>query len=313
MTIDSDVTLPDWENPAILSRHREPPRATLIPYPTESAALAGDRIQSPLVKLLNGHWQFRYLPNPAVPAGFERLEADEVRWGTIPVPSCWQLHGHGIPVYTNVLYPFPVDPPRVPNENPVGLYRREFTLPETWGAKQVFLVFEGVNSACYVWVNGQQVGYSQGSHMPAEFNVTPYLQPGKNVLAVQVFQWCDGSYLEDQDFWRLSGIFRDVYLYATPAVRIRDIRTATHLDDQYTDADLEVQISPRRNGDRPVATLSVDARLYDDHGHIVADGQVAAGVEMDGDPEQTVATSIHVASPNLWTAETPHLYTLLVS
>lgn len=314
MTIDADPTLPDWQDPAVLSRRRQPPQATLIPYPDEPAALAGLRERSPRRTLLNGHWQFHYAPTPAsVPAEFERDGAEEMRWGTIPVPSCWQLHGHGIPVYTNVLYPFPVDPPRVPNENPVGLYRRAFSVPDAWHGLQVFVVFEGVSAAFYLWINGQPAGYSQGSHMPAEFNITPYLRPGANRLAVQVFQWCDGSYLEDQDCWRLSGIFRDVYLCTRPEVRIRDVRVRTLLDERHDNADLDLQVALRNDGGRPASSWRVDAGLYDDRGELMATALVGSDLAVAGEDERAVSTSIRVTAPRLWTAETPVLYTLLVS
>jgi beta-galactosidase/beta-glucuronidase len=314
MTSDPASTLPDWENPAILSRHREPPRATLTPYPTEPAALAGGDMRSPLVRLLNGHWQFRYVASPAaVPPDFAATSTDEARWGTIPVPSCWQLHGHGIPVYTNVRYPYPVDPPRVPNENPVGLYRREFAVPAAWDGKQVFLVFEGVSSAFYLWVNGRQVGYSQGSHMPAEFNITPYLQPGRNLLAAQVLQWCDGSYLEDQDFWRLSGVFRDVYLVARPHVLVRDVSVRTLLDDQYTDADLDVGVALHNLGDQLASALRLDARLFDADGTLVVEPPLASDISMATTGDHHVSTTIQVTAPSKWTTETPYLYTLVLT
>ena len=137
------------------------------------------------------------------------------------------MFGYGKPNYTNVRYPFPVDPPHVPQDNPCGLYRRAFALPEGWEGKEVFLEFEGVNSAFCVWLNGEMVGYSQGAHVPAEFRLTPFIRSGANLLVVQVFQWSDGAYLEDQDMWRLNGIFRDVYLFATPAVHMRDVRVGT--------------------------------------------------------------------------------------
>ncbi len=219
-----DGELSDWENPQVLSRRREPAHAFLIPYPTEETALAGERGSSKYFKLLNGNWQFFYAASiKELPAHFEQVRFIPDHWDKIPVPDNWQMLGFGRPQYTNLAYPFPVDPPHVPQLNPIGLYRREFTLPPQWQERQVFLNFEGVDSAFYVWINGQMAGYSQASHLPSEFNITAMVVPGVNLVAVQVMQWSDGSYLEDQDMWRLSGIFRDVYLYSTPQIYLRDV------------------------------------------------------------------------------------------
>lgn len=284
----------DWENPGLLHRNRLPARATSIPYADVETALAGERGASPFFRLLNGLWQFQYFTSPAqVPPGFfgETFEGD---WDALPVPSSWQMHGHGRPQYTNVNYPYPVDPPRVPSENPVGLYRRKFTLPAEWDGKQVFLHFDGVDSAFYVWLNGQPVGYSQVSHMPSEFDLTPFLRAGSNLLAVQVFQWSDGSYLEDQDQWRLSGIFRDVSLIARPAVYPRDVRIRTSADGIL---DLRVEMS----GD---TGESLTATLFD--GDTALAMQAVPGGE-------TRAARMEVAAPRLWSAEEPNLYTLLLT
>jgi len=165
-----------------------------------------------------------------------------IDWDNITVPGSWQLQGYGIPIYTNVKYPFrPVKPPYIPhNNNPVGCYKRFFNIPNKWKDRQVFLHFDGVKSAFYVWINGNEVGYSQGSATPAEFNITSYLKEGSNSISVKVFRWSDGSYLEDQDAWRLSGIYRDVYLFSTPPIHIRDFMVQTALDQNYEDALLNV-------------------------------------------------------------------------
>ncbi len=158
-----------------------------------------------------------------------------------------------MPIYVNIRYPFsPTDPPRIPHDdNPVGSYRREFEMPADWAGRQVFLHFAGVESAFYLWMNGEKVGYSQGSRTPAEFNVTRFLKPGANLVAVEVYRWCDGSYLEDQDFWRLSGIFRSVFLYSTPNLHVRDFEVITDLDERYEDAQLKVKVQLRHHGDKP--------------------------------------------------------------
>jgi len=208
-----------------------------------------DQWPSPWRKLLSGTWAFHYAESPAAaPEGFEKPDFDASGWDRLPVPSNWQMHGYGKPIYTNVRYPFPVDPPHLPDANQTGCYRRTFTLPDAWAGMQVLLHFGGVNSAFHVWLNGEPVGYSQGAHLPSEFNVTPLVRPGENVLAVRVYQYSDGAYLEDQDYWRLSGIFRDVWLLATPSVHIFDVRVRTPLENDYQDAKLDVSVSLRNHG-----------------------------------------------------------------
>ncbi|MEC0249120.1 glycoside hydrolase family 2 TIM barrel-domain containing protein [Paenibacillus chitinolyticus] len=222
----------DWENLDVLERDRLPARTSFIPYGEEKEALtyAGERSDRTL--LLNGTWAFRYTGSPEeAPAGFYEPEFDASAWDRLPVPSCWQLHGYGAPHYTDLYYPFPVDPPRVPADNPTGSYRREFTLPDDWTDKDIVIGFHGVDSAYNVWLNGEYVGYSEGSRLTAEFDLTPFVRSGRNVLAVQVYQWSAGSYLEDQDMWWLSGIFRDVVLTARPKLHLQNIRVDAGLDE----------------------------------------------------------------------------------
>jgi beta-galactosidase len=237
--------VPDWENPEVFGINKEPPHCTLMPYPDTRTALIGTRKASPYHKSLNGKWKFHWAPNPTDrPRDFFYPNYNIRNWDQIDVPGNWELQGYGIPIYTNVIYPFAPknpDPPHIPHEdNPVGSYRTEFTIPSGWKTRQVFLHFDGVRSAFYLWINGKKVGYSQGSRTPAEFNVTKYINDGKNVLAVEVYRYSDGSYLEDQDTWRLSGIFRDVYLFATPAVHLRDFFVRCDLDENYRDAELMI-------------------------------------------------------------------------
>jgi beta-galactosidase/beta-glucuronidase len=308
----------DWENPQILARNREPARATRVPFATREAALQRERGASPFFKLLNGQWQFHYAASPDdLPDGFQSEAFDAEGWASLPVPGNWQMSGYGKPNYTNIAYPYPVDPPRVPQENPVGLYRRTFHLPAAWEemepGRQVLLIFEGVDSAFTVWLNGREVGYSQGSHMPSEFNVTPYVRPGENLLAVQVFQWSDASYLEDQDMWRLSGIFRDVSLLATPGAHVRDVRIRTHLDASYTDAVLSLEVTLRNDAREPAEGLRVTASLLDADGDPVADQPLGDALRLGPGEERALAAEIAVAAPRKWSAEEPHLYTLLVS
>jgi len=304
----------DWEDLGVLQRNREPAHATLLPYADAAAALTGERGASPFFKLLNGHWQFSYITTPAdVPAGFETETFDAGGWDMLSVPSNWQMAGYGAPNYTNVRYPYPVDPPRVPQDNPCGLYRRTFVLPEGWAGREVFLEFEGVNSAFYVWVNGQMVGYSQGAHVPAEFRLTPYVRPGENLLVVQVFQWSDGAYLEDQDMWRLNGIFRDVYLFATPAVHVRDVRVRADLDAAYTDATLNLWLALRNYAAAAASGYRVAVQLLDPAGGVVLAQEIGAPAGLDAGSEVTLEAAFPIKAPAKWSAEEPNLYPLLIT
>ena len=220
--VSSATAADEWEDPGIVGIDKEAPHATMMVYPDREsalkAALNNDYHKaleaSPYYRSLNGNWKFHWAPKPELrPANFYRPEYDVRPWDDIPVPSNWQLRGYGIPIYTNITYPFVKNPPYILHDNaPVGSYRRTLTIPDNWSGRQVFLHFDGVESAMYVWINGDKVGYSEDSRTPAEFNITKFLRPGENTLAVEVYRWSDGSYLEDQDFWRLSGIYRDVYL-----------------------------------------------------------------------------------------------------
>ncbi|MCS7060093.1 MAG: glycoside hydrolase family 2 TIM barrel-domain containing protein [Anaerolineae bacterium] len=304
----------DWENPHILQRNREPARATLVPYVDERSALSGERGSSPYFMMLSGVWQFCYAPSPRdVPEGFYRDSFDASAWDIIPVPSNWQMHGYGKPNYTNVTYPYPVDPPRVPQDNPIGCYRREFILPEEWAGQQVFLNFEGVNSAFHVWINGQLVGYSQGAHLPSEFNITRFLRPGRNLLAVQVYQWSDGAYLEDQDFWRLSGIFRDVYVLAAPPVRVRDVWAQAKLINDYTDGAVRISVALKNEEVTAQEGYAIAIRLIGPAGDVASEGVLTESARVEAGQETHIESEINLKAPAKWTAETPSLYTVLVT
>lgn len=304
---------PDWQNLELLGRNLEPPRATLIPYAEAAQALTGERGASPYFLLLNGPWRFLYSPTGPIPSDGVFCEAfDDSDWDVIPVPSNWQLLGYGTPHYTSSKYPFPLDPPHLPSENPSGVYRRRFEIPTEWEGRQLFLVFEGVDSAFHVWINGELVGYSQGSHLRSEFDVTRHLRKGENLLAVQVYQWSVGSYLEDQDKWRMSGIFRDVYLLATPKLHVRDVRVRTHFGDEEEDALLEVRAFVRNYGERP-AEGRLSATLLDPRGAPVVKEAFPEGVAAAPGEEVQLDWEATVSSPERWSAETPALYTLLLA
>jgi len=308
--------VPNWENVKIVELNREPAHATLVPYADEETALACERSKSPWFLPLNGDWSFKLVPNPeASPEGFYKTEYDAKGWDLISVPSNWQMLGYDKPIYTNVTYPFPPDPPRVPKDwNPTGLYRKNFKIPHAWRNRQIFLVFDGVDSAFYVWVNGELVGYSQGSRLPAEFNITQFVHPGDNVLAVQVFRWSDGSYLEDQDMWRLSGIYRDVYLFCMSNVHIRDFSVRTELDKEYRDAVLKVQVKVRNYSDRRIASHSLDISLFDEDENPVFKEPLSTIIEaLKPHNEAAVEFKREIRNPHKWSAEDPYLYTLLLT
>lgn len=296
---------PDWENEACVGRGRLPPRPFLAPGdppPGElpTGAGAGDPARSPWCRSLNGVWAFRYHAAPALadPA-FAAPDFDDTAWDRLPVPAHWQLHGYGHPHYTNIQYPFPLDPPRVPNENPTGCYRRTVDIPADWLARRLILRFEGVDSAFHVWVNGQPAGFSKGSRLPAEFDITPLARPGRNILAVQVVQWSDGTYLEDQDMWWLSGIFRDVWLIAAPRADFADVFTVPGFDPDRSIGTLDVTLAFHA----PPAGATVAAELRDPGGRPVA--VAAAPAATDG-----ARLTLTVPDAQPWTAETPALHTL---
>lgn len=296
-----------WEDLAVNAIHTEPARAHAVSYRQLGAAEAGG--PSSLVSPLNGAWDFKYCPDPsAVPAGFYATAETGAGWDKIDVPGNWQLQGaYDPPVFSNIKYLFELDPPHIPADyNPVGLYKRTFTIPAEWEGREVFIHFGGVQSAMYLWINGHQVGYHEDGMLPAEFNISDYLVGGENSLAVQVFNWSDGSYLEDQDFWRLSGIYRDVCLLALPKTHVRDFSIHAELGADLRDAALKMRFDIRNLGvvrsdcrvrvtfkDPAGATLFV---LESDKTRIAAGG------------EQAVDMSYPVPAPAKWSAESPVLY-----
>jgi len=307
----------DWENPEVVGRNRETPHCTLMPYPDEEMAAKCDRSSSPFFRSLNGKWRFKYSPNPdARPIDFYKPDYDVSSWDEIDVPGNWEMKGYGMPIYTNVQYPFKPDPPKVPHDdNPVGSYRTEFEIPESWRGRQIFVHFDGVCSAFYIWVNGEMVGYSKGSMTPAEFNITKYLRPERNVLAVEVYRWSDGSYLEDQDFWYLSGIYRDVYLFSTPNVHMRDFFVRCDLDGDYRDAMLLVTVKVRNYSQIEAGPHAVRLTLLDENGEPVELRSLSGGgiERIPTSGEETVEIKARVDNPKKWSAEYPNLYTVVLT
>jgi len=312
MKIRDDRRRRDFENHHVIHRNRLPPRAEFCPWPDpDSACLASSGARSPRVLCLSGNWKFHYAERPdTVPEEAEQPGLDDQAWPTIPVPLSWQMAGYGRPHYTNVAYPFPVDPPYVPDENPTGTYRRRFFVPADWKGYRLFLLFQGVDSAFHVWVNGRMVGFSKGSRLPAEFEITSEVVVGKeNLLTVRVYQWSDGSYLEDQDMWWLSGIFRDVLLIARPPVMIRDVWVRADWEESPEKGWLRIESSiegvPREKGGRlQVHLLSPDGRAV---------WSKPASVPIEKEGGGNVVFRSPVTRPELWSADRPALYRVLLT
>ncbi|MEC3908244.1 glycoside hydrolase family 2 TIM barrel-domain containing protein [Tamlana sp. 2201CG12-4] len=319
----SAQSINDWENPLVVGINKLPARATSMSFPDEVMALNSERSESPRYKSLNGNWKFSFAPiiEQSV-QGFESPKFDVSGWDEIPVPANWELHGYGQAIYTNVTYPFvPVNPPYIPkDDSPVGSYRTTFTIPEAWEDSKVIIHLGGVSSAFYLWINGQKVGYSQGSRLPAEFDITPYLKEGENVLAAKVFRWSDGSYLEDQDHWRLSGIHRDVYLEAVPRQAfIYDFFVRTSLDEDYKNTTLSIRPKIHAEDKKVIKDWTLEAQLFDNNGEAVLSEKLSENVGKivnEGYPQRgTVKFGLleaQVENPKKWSAEFPNLYTLVL-
>ncbi|GAA4271167.1 glycoside hydrolase family 2 TIM barrel-domain containing protein [Aquimarina gracilis] len=312
-----------YEDPLVTAINRLPMRATSISYERKKTAITANRKASKRHKSLNGNWKFSWAPFPEeAPKEFYANSYNDTNWKTIPVPSNWELHGYGTAIYTNIRYPFsPVNPPFVPNDdNPTGSYRTTFEIPENWKDMQVTLQFGGVSSAFYLWVNGKKVGYGQDSMLPSEFDITPYLQKGKNLLAVQVYRWSDGVYLEDQDHWRLSGIFRDVFITASPKIQLYDFFVKTELDDNYKNALLKIRPKIKVFEDQKIDGWKLESQLYDSEGLPILKTPLSKSLKeiifeyynQRGKPKFAMFEAT-ISNPEKWSAEHPNLYTLVFS
>ncbi|MCW1883859.1 DUF4981 domain-containing protein [Luteolibacter flavescens] len=306
--------------------NKEAPRATSMPFPDRAMALAKPRKESPWCQLLNGPWKFHHVGSPdARPVDFYKPRFDVSGWKEIPVPSNWQMHGHGVPIYTNSEYPFAAKPPTVMGEppahftnfpadqrNPVGSYRRSFTVPPEWNGQPVHIVFQGVDSAFYLWINGEKVGYSEDSRTPAEFDVTKYLKDGENVVAVEVYQHSDGSYLEDQDMWRMSGIFRDVYLWTSPTLDVRDHWLQAGLTSDYRQGTVKFSATVANEGETAgLAKVKLEilqpdgaASLYTGESEVKVEAGASGEVAIDGGVLDGITG---------WSAEAPTLYPYVIT
>lgn len=326
-------TIHDWENHHVLQINREPARAAFIPFSTQKGDCS---------MCLDGRWKFRWTPVPDQRiVDFYQTNFDDKDWTDFPVPANWEINGYGTPIYVSAGYPFKIDPPRVMGEpkadyttykerNPVGQYRRTFVLPADWTAKgQTFLRFEGVMSAFYVWINGERIGYSQGSMEPSEFNITKYLHFGENQIALEVYRYSDGSYLEDQDFWRFGGIHRSIHLVHTPDIRIRDYAVRTLPASVGNYEDFILQIDPQFSVYRGMTGkgYTVQSVLRDATGKevVTLKGEVEDILDLEHKasrmnewypqrgPRKMGRLSTVIKSPERWTAETPYLYKLLIT
>ncbi len=292
---------PEWQNPEVFRINKEQPHAWFIPYGNIEKAETGDPSQSEYYQSLNGDWDFKFVNNPGlVPDNFFKQDFQTSDWKKIPVPSDWQMQGYDYPIYTNIQYPFKAPEGKwVPEDyNPTGLYWHNFNINDSWSGKEVFIVFGAVKSAFYLWINGEKIGYSQDSKTPAEFNITKFIKPGKNMLAMEVIRWSDGSYLEDQDFWRLSGIERDVFLLSTPKTRITDFTVKAGLDANNDKGDFGLLVQTEEGS----KNSSISCQILDGRKEIFS-----KELKVENNKVDFNQSGLDVKH---WTAETPNLYTL---
>ncbi|ULC58727.1 DUF4981 domain-containing protein [Flaviramulus sp. BrNp1-15] len=295
----------EWENPAVIDRNKEAPRSSFVVFDSEESALSRNEANSSLYQSLNGTWQFNIVKNPEQrPLDFYKTDLDVKKWRTIEVPSNWELQGFDIPIYTNVVYPFPKNPPFINGDyNPVGSYRRTFTIPKDWKDKEVFINFGSISGYARVFLNEQEVGMTKASKTAAEFNITKYLKEGENLIAVQVFRWHDGSYLEDQDFWRLSGLERDVYLQAVPKKAIWDYNVTASLDKTYTNGFFNIDIDLRKYQDETLKKEIVSIKLLNENDKVVySENKTLKSID------SKVNFSATLKNVSKWSGEYPNLY-----
>jgi beta-galactosidase len=303
---------PELENPAIQGINKELPRASFVSYESKELALKGNKETSARFASLNGTWKFNFVAGVSNRIGnFAATGLDISGWDNIEVPSNIEMNGYSYPIYTNVSYEFyphwNFNPPYVNDleKNNIGYYRRDFEVPQSWDGKQVSVYFGSIKSVGFVWVNGQKVGMSKDSKTPQEFDLTKYVKPGKNSIAVEVFRWSDAAYLECQDFWRLSGLPRDVYLYAQPKVRVRDFYAHTTLDETYTNGVFALDVD-LKNHTGQKASQTIGYEIIDTDGKIVTSGTKTVEI---ADSASTLNFSATIPAVKAWSAETPYLYT----
>ena len=299
------------ENTEVFEVNQTEGHTVCVPFKSVGEALNQQKSKSENVLSLNGEWKFHYADTPeGTPDGFFASNFNDRKWSDITVPSNWEMQGFGDPLFRNVPQPFRSNPPFVPREyNPTGSYRKSFTLPAGWKGKRIFLRMERTASASFVWINGEEVGYNEGAHEPAEYDVTDFLKSGKNTIAVNVLKYSDGVYLECQDYWRLAGIFGDVWLYAKPDVHIFDWYAVTDLDENYQNAKLDLQIIVSNQSKTDKSDYRVRASLFDAQ-NVLVQNFTSDAIQLTADNKQTINLSSPVENPKKWTAETPDLYRL---
>ncbi len=306
-----DTKLPYWKDIQTVAVNKEYPRTAFMTYDNRNQALTGKYENSPYYKLLNGTWNFYYVDTyKDLPANIEQPGAN-IAWKEIKVPGNWEVQGYGVAIYTNHGYEFKPrnpQPPQMPETNPVGVYQRDIEIPADWDGRDIFLHLEGAKSGVYVYVNGQEVGYSEDSKNPAEFLLNNYLKPGKNSLVVKIFRWSTGSYLECQDFWRISGIERDVFLFSQPKTHVRDFQVLSTLDDTYHNGIFKLDVNVTTATDKNV---NVSYELLDHTQQVVAEGNVPCKVTANGNTNITFDATLD--NVKTWTSEHPNLYRLLIS
>ncbi len=301
-----------WEDPTFYQENKEAPHVTFMLFDQADKVIKDDYSQSPFHQSLNGEWKFSYVDKEANRnKDFYKTDLDDSKWNNIKVPSNWEMQGYGIPIYTNIVYPFPKNPPFVGQDDPVGTYRRHFNISKTWDGKEVILQFGSITGAAFVTVNGHQVGVSKASKTPAEFDITPYVKTGDNLLAVQVFRWHDGSYLEDQDFWRLSGLERDVFVYAMPKYSIWDFNVEASLDKSYKNGILDLSVNLRKFKDAKFQNAKIDVILKDSLGHQVFVRSLK--FKDFADSLQWLKVDGEIKNVHSWNGEHPYLYDLVLS
>ncbi|HEX2395875.1 MAG TPA: glycoside hydrolase family 2 TIM barrel-domain containing protein, partial [Bacteroidales bacterium] len=299
------------ENTQLFELNQEEGHTPLTPFNSIAGALSNNRPESTYYRSLNGTWKFHYADTPeGTPADFYRENFRDENWDTIHVPSNWEMKGYSDPLFRNVITPFIPNPPFVPREyNPTGSYRRVFTIPESWKGREIFLRLEKTASASFIWINGKEVGYNEGAQEPAEYNITRYVKPGNNTLAVNVHKYSDGYYLEDQDYWRLAGIFDEVWMFAAPKVHLFDWHAVTDLDDTYTDARLDIFTDLRNYSDKPVNDYQVRITLFDMNKKAVRTF-TSEPYSLSPKGRQEIKISENIINPAKWSAEHPNLYYL---
>lgn len=308
-----DTKLPYWKDIQTVAVNKEYPRTAFMTYDNRNQALTGEYENSPYYKLLNGTWNFYYAnAYKDLPANIEQPDAN-IAWKEIKVPGNWEVQGYGVAIYTNHGYEFKPrnpQPPQLPETNPVGVYQRDIEIPADWDGRDIFLRLEGAKSGVYVYVNGQEVGYSEDSKNPAEFLINNYLKPGKNSLVIKIFRWSTGSYLECQDFWRMSGIERDVFLFSQPKTHIKDFNVVSTLDDTYKNGifKLNVDVTNHTAANKEV---TVAYELLDAAKKVVAEGNTPCPVTADG--QKSISFEAALSNVKTWTSEHPNLYRLLIS